>query len=38
MKETLKDLSQKLKKMGIQLYDTAKKEVEKTKYAIVNTV
>jgi hypothetical protein len=38
MKEQLKDLSQKLKKLGISLVDTAKKGVEKAKSGLEQTL
>ncbi len=38
MKEKIKDLSQKLKKLGIQVVDTAKKEIEKAVTGFENTV
>jgi len=38
MKETIKDLSQKLKKVGLQVYDSAKKGVEKAMTGIENTI
>ena len=38
MKETFKDLSQKLKKLGIQAVDTAKKGFEKAVSGIENTI
>lgn len=38
MKETLKDLSSKLKNLGISLVDTAKKGVEKAKSGIEHTL
>ncbi len=38
MKETLKDLSQKLKKAGLQVYDSAKKGVEKAMTGIEHTI
>ena len=38
MKETIKDLSQKVKKLGIQAVDTAKKGIEKAVSGIDNTI
>ena len=38
MKESIKDFSQKLKKLGIQVVDTAKKGIEKAVSGIENTI